>query len=274
MSIFGFSSEDGNGHIVMGEAGDFYDMRAYLARRLLETEPVNHGKWQTLDVSQSSAHATYELLNSTLWYQMPQHLQGAVLAIKPSWPWAEDHFQERVAGYPINPGVEHENWPFHQGHVELHQHGGKYDHNYMERMWPKLLHYEYGMAKELAFQGYRFNVGDLGDVIDQLKQDRGTRQAYLPIWFPEDTGATSGQRVPCSLGYHFIIREGILHLQYNLRSCEIYRHFTNDIYMAVRLAQHVASSLEDNVTLGQLTTHIVSLHGFIADHDVIEGMQA
>lgn len=279
MSLFGFSSEDGNGHMVMGETADFIDMRSYLIRRLLETEPQNHGKWQSLDISKSSLHATYELLNTTLWYQMPQGMYSAQEYIEPDLPWAEAHFQERVGGRAINPGVEHANWPYHNGRIELHQHGGKYDHNYMERIWPTGLRYEHtddGKLIEdlegISFTGYRFKVGDLDDVVDQLYKDRGTRQAYLPIWFPEDTGATAGQRVPCSLGYHFIIREGILHCQYNLRSCEIYRHFTNDIYMATRLAQHVAQSVDSSVTLGQLTTHIVSLHGFVADRDQIERM--
>ena len=31
-----------------------------------------------------------------------------------------------------------------------------------------------------------------GDVIDLLEREPFTRQAYLPIWFPEDTGAFHG----------------------------------------------------------------------------------
>jgi thymidylate synthase len=278
VTILTFSDAGENGHLIVAGKKDFDDARAYLADRLLHTTPTNQGKWQALDISQSSLHDTYEILNATLWYQMPATVHGAQEHIDPDLPWSENHFQERVGRKPINPGVEHENWPYHAGKVELHQHGGKYDHNYMERIWPTGIDVSDQNEEyyDPVFKGYRFPVGDLDDVVTQLADDPGTRQAYLPIWFPEDTGATQGQRVPCSLGYHFIIREGVLHLQYNLRSCEIYRHFTNDVYMAVRLAQWVVEQLEQThnvrVSLGQLTMHIVSLHGFVGDKHHIEGL--
>jgi len=273
VTLLGWSDMDENGHLLAADTGDFREARAYLARRLLNTTPANHGKWQQLDISKSSLHATYEILNTTLWYQMPEWREGAESMIEPDLPWAEAHFQERIGGEPINPGVEHANWPYHANGAELHLKNGIYDHNYMERIWPKQLKRvrpSGSWLEHIPFSGYRFEVGDLNDVIALLESDPGTRQAYLPIWFPEDTGSTAGQRVPCTLGYHFIIREGVLHCQYNLRSCEIYRHFTNDIYMATRLAQHVAESLTFDVTVGQLTTHIVSLHGFVGDTKKIE----
>lgn len=276
MSILGWSDDGENGHLLVAGKKDFLEARAYLARRLLNTTPQNQGKWQRLDVSKSSVHDTYELLNLTFWYQMPQTVKGAQKHINPDLPWAEKHFQERIGRKPINPGVEHANWPYHANGAELHLKDGRYDHNYMERIWPKGLNPGSPFCDSTQWHGYRFELGDLDDVVTQLASEPGTRQAYLPIWFPEDTGATSGQRVPCSLGYHFIIRNGILHCQYNLRSCEIYRHFTNDIYMAVRLAQWVGEQLAMthnlDVTMGQLTTHIVSLHGFVGDTAKIEEM--
>lgn len=281
MNLLTFSDAGNNGHLVVAGKKDFLDARAYLADRLLSTTPKNHGKWQTLDVSQSSAHDTYELLNTTIWYQMPNTVGKLQYYLEPDLPWAEKHFQERVAGEPVNPGVEHANWPYHANGADLHVKGGKYDHNYMERFWPTLLEHEnmpIGM-EPLGFRGYRFPVGDLDDVVTQLAAELGTRQAYLPIFFPEDTGATQGQRVPCTLGYHFIVRDNTLHMQYNLRSCEIYRHFTNDVYMAVRLSQWVMEQLEQVhgillEGLGQLTMHIVSLHGFVGDTKQIEGIAA
>lgn len=281
--IVSWSDSEDNGHLVVAGTEDFREARAYLCRRLLATEPQNYGKWQTLDVSKSSAHDTYEILNTTIWYQMPQSMKHAQREVGPDLPWAENHFQERVAGKAVNPGVEHANWPYHAGRVALHQNGGKYDHNYMERFWPTdivkatnnhpVVFSEGAAFPGIPFSGYRFPVGDLNDVCEQLRQDRGTRQAYLPVFFPEDTGATQGQRVPCTLGYHFIIRDGKLHMQYNLRSCEIYRHFTNDVYMAVRLADWVRDKVNPELELGQLTLHIVSLHGFVADTNQIEMME-
>lgn len=260
------------GLLVIGAAYEFKGIRSVLAKHLLNTEPENHGKWQQLDVSGSDLHKTHELLNTTIWYDMPGTYLKLKQHVDPDLPWAEHHFQERVGGKAINPGVEHANWPYHAGQVNLHQNGGKYDHNYMERFWATELNCEGGEFDDMPFQGYRFPVGDLNDVIVQLKKDKGTRQAYLPIWFPEDTGATAGQRVPCTLGYHFIVRDGLLHMTYNMRSCEIYRHFTNDVYMAIRLAEWVAwHAFGNDVELGQLTMNIVSLHGFVGDTDKIRG---
>lgn len=246
--------------LVIGNS--FHQVRSSLIEKLMETEPVNHGKWQQLDVSDSDAHATHELLNASVWYSIPETPEDAVQDIQPDLPWAEGHFIERVAGKAVNPGDWHDKWPYHQGSVLLHQNGGKYDHNYMERFWPTQI-----MADNPSgtFEGYRFPVGDYASVVAQLTADRGTRQAYLPIFFPEDTGATEGQRVPCTLGYHFIVRDGALHMQYNMRSCEAYRHFTNDVYMAARLAQHTRDLVDPTLRMGQLTLHAVSFHGFVGD---------
>ena len=179
----------------------------------------------------------------------------------------------------MNPGDWHHRWPYHGNSEALHQRDDqkRYDHNYMERFWPKLA----GNASQ-PHQGIRFSYGDLADVVAQLQREPLTRQAFLPIFHPEDTGATAGQRVPCTLGYHFIIRENKLHMVYYLRSCEIYRHFKNDVYMAMRLGQWVRNqvfNLRANRDLslnapemGSLTMHITSLHGFVGDTPHIEAI--
>lgn len=271
---------DSTSGVILASACDFLEARWAFATKLLMQTPFNAGKWQQLDVSGSSAHDTYELLNTAFWYDMPQTKDDAQKFIRPDLPWSEAHFLERVSGVPMNPGVEHANWPYHQNAVDLHQNGGRYDHNYMERLAASLLKNEWagGMFSNIPFSGYRFPVGDLMDVVKQLGKDPGTRQAYVPMFFPEDTGATMGQRVPCTLGYQFIIRNNELHLVYGMRSCEIYRHFTNDVYMAVRLAQWMRDRLVTehglkDLTLGKLTLNITSFHGFVGDTEKIEGFQ-
>ena len=261
-------------------AEQFSEMRSQIAEKLLDTTPYGVERWQTLDVSGSEAHKTYELLQPSIYYDMPQTIDDAQKFIQPDLPWAEGHFQERVGGEPLNPGYWHAHWPYHAGQVDLHQKADRYDHNYMERFWPKKAGLDDSLTgsrgwrtKNEVPQGYRFAIGDISDVVRLLERDPTTRQAYLPIWFPEDTGATAGQRVPCTLGYHFIIRDGRLHMSYFMRSLEIYRHFTNDVYMAVRLAQEVSQRLPDtwNLTLGQLFMNATSLHGFVGDKSKIEG---
>lgn len=392
-----FSDLSGSGHLFVGGT-NFRQLYADLAGALLDQEPFNAGKWQAVDISESQAHDTYELLNTTLWLDIPNGQVHTERMVSPDLPWAEGHFQERVAGKPVNPGDWHHRWPYHANGAELHiderpktvseadwaylaamidgdgsisfakkkyeevgrprvqitqkdpdfirslheKYGigrvsiregrasktpdgkvrrsdahvwyvnGKastlyllkkiepflmlkkdkarlgievleglkahhadvplkteteriYDHNYMERFWPKLA----GNASQ-PHQGIRFSYGDLADVVAQLKREPLTRQAFLPIFHPEDTGATAGQRVPCTLGYHFIVREGKLNVVYYLRSCEIYRHFKNDVYMAMRLAQWVEEESGLDLEMGTLTMHITSLHGFVGDTPHIE----
>lgn len=264
---------------------EFLEVRSQIIERLLGTTPFSAGKWQRLDVSDSPMHQTYELQHLNIYYPMPHTVEEAMEYIQPDLPWAEGHFLERVAGEPVNPGDWHHRWPYHAGQVKLHQSAGRYEHNYMERMWPKDAGLQddprascgWRRMNDVAF-GYRFRIGDLEDVVQLLLAEPYTRQAYLPIWFPEDTGVVDGQRVPCTLGYHFMIREGELHLTYHLRSCEAYRHFTNDVYMAVRLAQYVATqynSKQDSryyITPGNLHLTAASFHGFVGDTAHLESM--
>jgi Thymidylate synthase len=274
---------NGDAMIFTASATNFLAMRNSMIQALLDKPVIHTNRWQQLDISASAAHGTHEILNATLWYDMPETPQSAQQYIQPDLPWAEGHFQERVGGVPENPGYWHARWPYHAEGADLHLKQVKdwqcrpvegYDHNYMERMWAGGISYSDGEYAR-NFGGYRFEVGDLGDVVEQLRRDPTTRQAYLPIWFPEDTGATAKQRVPCSLGYHFIIRDHQLHMSYYLRSCEIYRHFTNDVYMAVRLGQWVRDQVEAGLTytMGQLSLHIVSLHAFVGDVPKIHKMR-
>ena len=93
-----------------------------------------------------------------------------------------------------------------------------------------------------------------------------TRQAYLPIWFPEDIrAADQGERVPCSLGYHFLLRRGKLKVTYYMRSCDWFRYFRDDVYMTVRLQQDLAKMM--GVEPGRFVMHISSLHIFEAERD-------
>ena len=94
-------------------------------------------------------------------------------------------------------------------------------------------------------RGIRYDYGDLDDVLTLLQKYPYTRQATLPIFFPEDTGAVHGGRIPCTLHYHFLLRNDRLHLWYTIRSCDAVRHFRDDVYMAGRLCQWVIDELKN-----------------------------
>jgi len=105
-----------------------------------------------------------------------------------------------------------------------------------------------------------------------MEREPFTRQAFLPIWFPEDTGTVHGERVPCTIGYHFIRRYNWVHIVYYIRSCDFFRHFRDDIYLAVRKLYWLIEELQKRnpeewggVKPGTFTMHITSLHAWASE---------
>lgn len=252
-----------------------------LRDELVAQPPVSVGEWQ----SQAVDAPMRELLHVMFEWEMPEFPEQAAMVTGARMPWAEDHFLERVGGEPLNPAPSEAWWPFaakKEGTNVAHKSEGEaFSHTYPERMWPKFANGGFPMYDNLQkgevypWRGIRFEVGDLNDVVNQLTRSPNTRQAYLPIWFPEDTGAVHGKRVPCTLGYHFIIRDGVLDISYFMRSTDLLRHFQDDVYLAVRLAQWVVGQLRDDVPhrplrVGKLIFHTANLHIFDADLPMIE----
>ena len=220
--------------------------------------------------------------------------------IEPNLPWADDHFAERVSGHPLNPGEQWKHWPWGL-HADksrvVAQTGGEpqFNHSYMERYWPKyaghtrdgMLSPEWQLNKTTANTGIHRHsrlqqqeLGDLNDVVSLLEKDPFTRQAWMPVFFPEDTGVGDGGRKPCSLGYQFILRGEHLNVYYPLRSCDIYRHMRDDIYLTVLLLLWVLDELRkrddqwDRVKPGFLWMWMTSLHCFRNDWRILFGKDA
>ena len=210
-------------------------------------EEVDTGHWQGVSTEGKPDLVTRELLN--LQIEAPIPLSADELADildDPvanhnrhllNLPWAEDEFQERVGRERHNPHTSLEEWPWWQGQSDSSMVGGIFTHTYSERFWPHVKNHPRGK------QGIRYRFGDLDDVIDLLLREPTTRQATFPIFFPEDTGAVHGGRVPCTLHYHFMLRGGKLHLWYPIRSCDAVRHFYDDLYMACRLCHWTLQEL-------------------------------
>lgn len=262
-----------------------FDLAIKVATRNLLDNGVNlrPNNWQSMDVSQRKDAETKEILNWS--FQVPMEFrthESYQADIKPNLPWADDHFiEERVSGEPKNPGETWKRWPWGLSANRFRTEGEQYSHSYAERYWPKWA----GLTAEgllneatkglLSHKGIRYRYGDLDDVVERLVQDPLTRQAVLSVWHPEDQH-NGGQRVPCSLFYQFIQRNGELHMIYTIRSCDALRHFRDDIYLTVRLLLWVLDRLqkEDDSWLtvkpGSFTMHITSLHCFIGDVRALE----
>ncbi len=258
---------------------NFESIAQDISTRLKVANAVPVTRWQSVSAPQPMP----ELLNYSFGYDLPtEDIEFYHQQIRPNLPWADRHFiEERVSGDPINPGQTWKIWPY-SASANTHRREGEtdpqFDHSYAERYWPKFAGLTPdGTLKETpptAHQGYRFPYGDLDDLVSILSKEPTTRQAYLPVWFPEDLGAiVLGKRVPCSLGYHFIMRQGKLHMVYYLRSCDFVRHFRDDVYLTIRLLLWVLEQCRlacpeadwDKVAPGTLTMHITSLHCFESD---------
>lgn len=220
---------------------------------------------------------------------IPKTIEELTETVSPDLPWAEEHFNERISGLPLNPGKSYLNWPyakFKENNDEFKNESEQFSHTYMERFWPKMagnilgIRYDnelgFCMSKKELFitdtpkdsthppmLGIRYHYGDLNDVINQLRVNKLTRQAYLPIFFPEDTGAVHGKRVPCTLGYLFEIWDNKLDITYYIRSIDVYRHLRNDIYLACRLTQHISTILE--IDTGTINMYMANAHLFEND---------
>jgi thymidylate synthase len=230
-------------------------------------------KWQAIDPFDDM----HETINGYYQAQMPEDIEGISKETKADLPWAENHFKERInPNCNHNPGYEYQNWPYYKVNTKDNDskfRGEKKDseeetffsHTYMERFWPN---------KELIGTGKMgYNFGNFADLIDRLKDDPGSRQAFYAIWHPQDSN-NDGVRLPCTIGYHFLIRNNKLHITYLIRSCDIFRHFKNDIYMTVRLAQYVRDQVDPNIEMGTLSMWIGSLHCWNAEKGMLSHKKA
>ena len=230
---------------------------------------VKTERWQGIP----SPDDMFEYLFHSFKAEIPVGVDQLVKEARPNLPWADEHLNERIGGLPLNPPPSHVNWPFAQKNNEKFGGTTKFSHTYPERIWPKFA----SDKPNSKLSGIRYEYGDFDDVIDLLQREPYTRQAFLPIWFPEDTGSVHGERVPCTIGYHFIRRNNYLHVVYYIRSCDYIRHFRDDIYLACRKVQWAIEKLKEkdydnwkDVIPGYLSMHITSLHCFNREREILK----
>lgn len=265
-----------------------------LLRQFQRAPEVHAQRWQGTDVSSRPEAKMVELLHPSFQVALQHENLGKFREdIPANYPWADHHFLERVCGVPINPGTEWANWPWSNSADAHREKNGQFNHNYMERYWPKhagqlnaatetRADWEAGMHElegsthdynlTAPLHGIRYPYGDLSDMVQHLANEPDTRQAYLPIFYPEDTGIMNPTRKPCTLGYQFILRHGYFHVTYYMRSCDFYRHWADDCYLTIRLQLWILGQLRDRdpqtwdtVKPGFFTMHVTSLHMFTND---------
>lgn len=155
--------------------------------------------------------------------------------------WADAEFGERVDPNFVNPGqawkLREEVWRQFQNAI------GLFDYTYNGRIQPE---------------------GNLALIKQELIRNPDTRQTWLPIFQEKDPRYMGGaRRIPCSLGYHFTVRDNTLHMTYIQRSCDAVVHFGNDVYLAWKMMEYMAHATGYDV--GYLTHMIFSFHAYKKD---------
>jgi len=206
-----------------------------IKRELKEFGILVHTKSvQNKDISQDESFTCYELQDYIYRVTSPDYTQIPLRCPE----WAEREFIERISGFALNPG---EAWKYRREYWEQFLNDqGKFDYAYPERM-----------------------TKNLENVIDALRKDPSTRRAYLSILGNDDPPNEFGVRYPCSIGYHFLYRQGQLNIKYHLRSSDFFEHFNYDIFLAERLKHYVAEKV--GMKPGFFTHEIGSLHCFTKD---------
>lgn len=218
---------------------------------------IKTGAWQ----GTKEPPAFLEILHADLVAPMYNDATKASAELGASQPWADVHFQERTGGEPLNPPPSHTMWlkdteKYLSGNQEA------FSHSYPERMWAPTM------------EGIRFKTGNLADAVELLKKDPTTRQCYVAMWFPEDiVAANLGERVPCSFGWHFMVRGDELHCSYHMRSCDVVRHLHNDLYFANRLTMWMIEQAGlKNIKPGYIHFSSTSLHCFDNDRYALKNL--
>lgn len=272
------------------QASTFTQVRNELTEAFQSAPLVKTERWQGVAANTD----TYELHN--VCFEVPlseiEDLNYWKKDIQPNIPWADDHFLERVGGEPLNPGVQWANWPYGLSAAKFRSKDEQFNHTYAERLWPRYARRTSDGRLPNSWKDYirkfpekdnrpKYGIGhfygDLQDVVELLAKEPHTRQAYIPLFFPEDTGNGDGGRKPCTLGYQFICRDDSLHIWYPLRSCDFVRHWKDDCYMAVRLLLWVLDECRkrpganqkfwNKVKPGTYAMHMTSLHIFSSDKE-------
>jgi hypothetical protein len=189
---------------------------------------------QDMDVSGDPGYLTHELINYSYSLTDPR---GLIDTDSGMYQYILAEHEERMRGAGANPGTA---WYLDREYWEPFLHNGKFSYTYSERLY---------RVAELA--------------VLHLTEMPTSRQAWIPIWRQDDITKAGKERVPCSLGYHLMIRNDRLYLHYIMRSCDFNKHFKKDVILATMFQEDIAKALEREV--GTFTHTIFSLHAFAKD---------
>ncbi|MGH8895831.1 MAG: thymidylate synthase [Egibacteraceae bacterium] len=108
-------------------------------------------------------------------------------------------------------------------------------------------------------------VDQLHQIRDLLVRDPESRRAVVQLFDPGRDFA-GHKDVPCTLGYRFFLRAGLLHMHTTMRSQDLWLGFCYDLFTATVLQELLAGWL--GAELGEYRHHVDSLHLYEQDVEV------
>ena len=209
---------------------------------------------------------TYELYNYG--YTV---LEPSLDDLKPVQPWCDEEWKDRfrgIKGDGLNPGrswnwreddhmiwadyLEAEGVPLEKGVTPADWKRENAERGYE----PFLFAYTYSERFAINQQVLR--------IIRELRNNPNSRQLYVSLWDPHHDAERLGKRrVPCSLGWHFMFRNELLHVTYFMRSCDFVTHFHNDCWLTLKLLHYVADCAD--MKPGRFSHFINSFHVYEKD---------
>lgn len=104
----------------------------------------------------------------------------------------------------------------------------------------------------------------LAEVERKLNDDPWTRQAVMAIYQREDLHGLGGVNTPCTLNLQFLNREGTLEMIVTMRSSDVVKGLTYDLFVFSLIQEYLARRL--GLNLGRYIHNAGSLH--IYDYDI------
>lgn len=223
-----------------------YELMSEIFREVWEMGIIAHpNSMQNMDVKGNEEFSTREITNYSYCLTTTHKENFLFFTDARSKDWADAEFEERISATYVNPGeawkIRRELWE------QFLDEKGRFDYSYNNRMFLSL-----------------------NTAIRELRVNKDSRQAIVNVWDPQIDPPNLGgiRRVPCSMYYQLLYRDGQLNIVYNQRSADVVTHFGNDVYLAWKLMQHVASEI--NVSPGFLFHNIGSLHAYKKDWPMLK----
>jgi thymidylate synthase len=178
-------------------------------------------------------------------------------SVEPIWNYICAELDDRTASEPTNPGRSY----LHRESVWTEfLHTGKFAYTYSERIIPQLVWIVQELRKNPETRQAIINIHSNIKPMTSYSQD--SKRAVVTSVDLKNRGG--GGRIPCSMYYQFLIREGQLECIYTMRSCDLLTHFPIDVSLALGLRKIVADQIGIS-DKGMFTYFAGSLHAYYKD---------